>query len=133
MSSSVRTIRRRFVAVVLALAVVACLVRAGARSFYCPFTDTVSTEHCCAQHPLERASTVRPPDCCKVRTAGALPVARAPAPAADLPTPPRVAVVVGRLPDAASGSTPPARLAVARRGRAPPSATRSAQQIVLRI
>lgn len=70
----------RMSTVLLALTLLAAVLRTGAQYFYCPIMNVVVSTHCCAssRNELTRANDVPPavqlPDCCERRRAAALPV-----------------------------------------------------------
>ncbi len=120
----------RCTALIFTLALVACVARAGARYFYCPFMNSVAAAHCCAQDRPGQSSAVHPVDCCEVRTIGKLASASAGAPPSGVPAAPVVCVLAARE-RGATAPTPAGRLVMAS-GLSPPPARRSAQQIVRR-
>ncbi len=123
---------KRWVALLFTLALLAGIVSAGARYFYCPFMDAVVGEHCCTRDTPEPTSSVHRPDCCEVRYVGSLPAASSAAHAPELRAAPLLAVLAPAFDPELCAMTPAARPEV-RSGLSPPPARRSAQRIVLRI
>jgi hypothetical protein len=76
----------------LLLAFIVGLVRGGSHYLYCPFMDVVVAEHCCAdaRGALPSAQT---PDCCELRTIGALPTSARVPTARAIPVAPVVAML----------------------------------------
>lgn len=71
---------RGLAAIALGVALLAALLRGGARYLFCPMIDDVVDETCCSPaHDADAA--LRAPDCCETRTVGVLPSAQSSAPA----------------------------------------------------
>lgn len=93
---------RSFVLVIAAAALIATMVRGGARYFFCPPMQAVMDAPCCgadANHAADGedaddASSVRAPDCCQERRYGTLPAFAGASAAA----PPPMSAVVAVLP-----------------------------------
>jgi hypothetical protein len=123
----------RCIALLLGLALVTNIARAGTRAIYCPFMDAVVSEHCCQVERSQRAPVARRSDCCEARTIGAVPDARIPTPGADVAAAPLLATLPVTVRESL-GETPRGRFAMnGHSGLSPPRTRHAAQLVVLRI
>ena len=124
----IRTLPRRMLATLVALAVLLAVVRGGTRFFYCPVTELAFDESPCAAPPPEDEAAsdgrpaVRAPDCCEERWRATAPTAETPkVHHAIVPSAALVAVVPPPVFDVGAGHASAAyALAQAVRARPPP-------------
>jgi hypothetical protein len=122
----------RLAMLMLGLALVVGVVRAGSHCFYCPLMDAVVSEHCCPTEAPEQTPAAREPDCCKAMTLSGPQLARVVTPRPEL-APPLLLGTVLRAAVVGHGRFPPTRLAMVRSGLSPPGSSSSSRRLILRI